>query len=137
MNGPAIVIQMLLANQGLLAVVPADKIFPGLVKVNTVLPAVAVTEVSCVESKTLSANSNKRYTVSRVQVTTLAKTYGQKRAVVELVRRALPNFHGTLAGVDVEAIIPEPRGPDLENAEASISMQTQDYMVSFQSVAPG
>lgn len=124
------VIRHLLANHApLTAVVPAARIMGGDLPQGTALPAISVSHVSGKSSKEISAQS--RDCTSRVQVTIHAATYPQQKAVLALVRAAVPRTHGTVAGVVVDSITREDDGPDFRDDEAGIYLQTQDFFVKY------
>lgn len=118
-------------NSNLIAAVPAAKIFAGQIPINTVLPAVAVNEISTTEYLTVALNESKVTETTRVQVSVQTKTYATQKSILELVRKALPNTHATVNGVDVDSIVPEGAGPDLRDDDANIFMQSRDFMVRF------
>jgi hypothetical protein len=130
------VVYLLTHNAPLLAAVPAEKIMPGAVPLDTVLPAIEVNEVSLVESGTVAMNGSTLLATSRVQVTVLAKTYPTQKSILELVRKALPVSHTTVNGIVVDCIIPDGKGPDMRDDAATIFMQSRDFIVSFQESAP-
>lgn len=123
-------VRHLLANSaGLIAVVPATRIAAGPLPQGTALPAIAVTHVSGTTNSLISEQG--RAVTARVQVTIMAATYVQQKAVLALVRAAVPRTRGTVNGVAVETILREPDGPDFGDYEANIYMQTQDYIVKY------
>lgn len=122
-------IRYILANNAnLIAVVPAARIFSGVVPLNTTLPAIAVNHISTIERNTVAMNTPTVLATSRVQVTVLAKTYASQKSVLELVRKALPNAKGVINGVTVDSILPDISGPDLRDDDAGIYMQSRDFM---------
>src|SRR5688572_15144732 len=112
MSGAAIVGTLLRANAALIAVVPAAKIFNGVIPINTVLPAISITEVSAVDTRTLRMTETPLIT-SRVQVTVQTKNYAQQKQVIELIRKALPHTRGTVGSYSVDRILPDSAGPDM------------------------
>lgn len=127
------VIRYLLANHAnLTAVVPAAKIMAGEIPLNTVLPAIAVNEISSVERTTVAMNTATVLTTSRAQVTVMSKTYDEQKSILALVRNACPVSRGTVNGVVVDSIIPDIVGPDLRDDVAGIFFQSRDFIVKFQ-----
>lgn len=125
-------IRYLLANNAnLIAVVPATKIMAGAIPLNTVLPAIAVNEISGVERHTVAMNTANVLVTSRVQVTVMSKTYTQQKSILALVRKACPVSRGTVNGIAVDSILPDTIGPDLRDDDAGIFMQSRDFMVKF------
>jgi hypothetical protein len=124
------VVRHLLANNApLIAVVAATKVFSGSVPQGTVLPAISVLHVSGVWGSEVSQQS--KHCRARVQVSVMASSYPQQKAIIKLVRDAVPRTRGAINGVAVESILREPDGPDFRNDEAGIFMQTQDFLVSY------
>lgn len=133
MSGVAIVRTLLVANANLIAQVPAVKILAGVVPQETVLPAIALTEVDETERMTMAMDRPQTSILrrSRVQVTVLTKTYPTMKSILELVRRAVPHTRGLIAGCQVQAILPDSAGNDEQDVQAVIFYQTRDFIVSF------
>ena len=125
------VVRYLLANNAaLIASVPATNIMAGKIPQGTVLPAISVMHVSTVRRNTVTKEAQVLCT-SRVQVTVMAKTYPSQKALLRLVREALPRTRGTVNGVEVDDILPDIEGPDFgDDTDASICMQSQDFIVT-------
>ena len=127
-----IAIRYLLANNApLLAVVPAAKIMAGVIPIETVLPAIAVNHISTVERNTVAMNSAKVMATERVQVTVQAKSYADQKSILDLVRKACPNTHATVNGIEVDSILPELAGPDLHDYDLGIFLQSRAFIVKF------
>lgn len=126
------VVRYLLANSApLTAVVAAAKIAAGPVPQDTELPAIAVTQISGVQTNTVAMNAAAYQVRERIQVTAYAKTYPQMKAILALVRAALPLSRGTVNGVAVDSILPDSDGPDLFDHEAGAHEQSIDFIVKF------
>jgi hypothetical protein len=132
MSGVAVIRHLLATNSTLVAQVPAAKIMAGVIPLNSVLPAVSVTEVDTVDRTTLGMNTTKVLLTERVQVTVMTKSYTLQKTLLDLVRKACPNSRGTINGVEVESIVPDGSGPDLSETELGIYMQSRDFIVRFQ-----
>ena len=117
-------------NANLIAVVPAAKIFSGVIPVNTALPAIVVKHIDDVEYKTLK-NSGAKTITARVQVTVQATTYATQKSILELIRLALLTTRSTVNGVAVDSISSEGSGPDLSDVDAGIFEQSRDFMVVY------
>ena len=131
MSGTSVV-RYLLANNGpVIAAVPAAKIFVGVVPLNTVLPAIAVQEITGQERLTVSMAESNRLRTDRVQVTVMALTYTLQTSILALVRTALANQHATINSVAVLDILPDTRGPDFFESDTLIYLQTQDFIVRW------
>lgn len=125
-----------LANDaGLTSVVPAGRIKPGVLPVNTPFPCVQVEEVDVNDRNTVSMADATRLLTSRVQVTVFSKTYSQKKSLIELVRKACPNTSGSINGVTVDCVLPQGAGPDLDDEEQQIYSQSRDFMVRWQATS--
>lgn len=125
------VVRYLLANNAaLIEVVPAAKIQAGATPQGTVLPAIAISHVSTVRRKTVQRAATE-YCTARVQVTVQAKSYPQKKAILALVRAALPPTRGTISGVDVDNVLHDIDGPDFFDGETGIYMGSSDFTVTF------
>jgi len=131
MSAVAAIRYLLANNVSLIAAVPAAKIMPGPVPLNTVLPAIGVNEISTVERTAVAIDGADVFTTARVQVTVLAKTYPDQKSILDLVRKACGNTRGTINGVVVDSIISDGAGPDFRDNEAEIYMQSRDFMVKF------
>ena len=126
MSGTAIVRSLLAANGALIAVIPAARIFCGVIPINTELPAIAVTQVSGVQRNTLGMNASSYMVTDRVQVTVLAESYTLQKSYMALIRAALPNTRGTVNGFSVDSILIDVEGPDMLDFQ-----QSTDFMVRF------
>lgn len=118
-------------NATLIAAVPAANIFTGFIPIDTELPALCVNHISSTEITSVATTETKKLATSRVQVTVQAKTYSDQKAILDLVRKALPNTRGTVNSVEVDSILPDGAGPDMHDADAQIFMQSRDFIVRF------
>ena len=135
MSAVKVIHYLLTHNSNLLAVVPATKIFSGAIPLNTVLPAIAVNEISVTERRTVGMNTSNILTTARIQVSVTAKSYAEQKSILELVRKACPNTTGIVNGVTVDSILPELAGPDLRDDDAGVYLQTRDFIVKFNATA--
>jgi hypothetical protein len=125
------VVRYLLANNApLVAVVPAEKIQPGVIPQGTVLPAIAISHVSTVRRKTVDRGATE-YCTARVQVTVQSKSYAEQKRTLRLVRDALPRTRGTVHGVEVDNILHDIDGPDFNDSDTEIYMGSSDFIVTF------
>lgn len=131
MSGVSVARYLLSQNQALIAVVPAAKIFVGVVPLSTVLPAIAVQEISGQQRLTVAMTEANRMRTDRVQVTVMSLTYALQKSIMNLVRTALANQHATINSISVLDILPDIRGPDLWESDTLIYLQTQDYIVRW------
>lgn len=131
MSGVAIAWYLLKTNSALTNVVPAARIYSGVIPLNATLPAIGLTQISGVQHNNVGMNSALYLVADRVQVSVLSKTYPLQKSILELVRDALPNTHGTVNGFACDSIIPDTEGPDLFDSELAIYEQSQDFFVRF------
>jgi len=135
------VIRALLANAAAVtSVVPATRIMAGDLPLNTVLPAIAVTQISSVPMNLLKINDSPKMHTDRVQVTVLFKGsegtpsgtgYEGAKALLKLVLAACPSQRGTVNGFAVDSIIPDIEGPDLSDDTTALYSQSRDFIVRY------
>jgi hypothetical protein len=131
MSGVIAIRSLLANNTAVLAVVPATKIMAGVIPLDTVLPAIGISHISTTERNTVAMDTAQVMATERVQVTVQAKSYADQKSILELVRKACPNTHGTVNGIEVDSILPEIAGPDLRDDELLIFVQSRDFIVKF------
>lgn len=133
MSGAAIITALLLADAVLLDLLlgEPDRLHVGVVPQNAPLPAVAIGQISGNPRNTLSSHEASVRRRERIQVTVLAKSYVEQRALIQTVRRACQYQRGTLAGMSQASVLPDLEGPDLRLDDPGIYMQTHDFTVSF------
>jgi hypothetical protein len=125
------VIYNLLANDAaLVAVVPAARIYPGVIPLNAVLPAIAYNFISGVEQTSIDLETLTER--ERVQVTVATKTYALQKTVKNLVIAACNHKKGIFNGVKTNSVIKDVVGPDFRDDEAVIFYQTVDFKVTYQ-----
>lgn len=129
MSGVAVVRSLLAANSGVIAQVPATKIFSGIIPQGSI-PAIGVSEITGQERLTVAMTGTKLRT-ERVQVTVQTKTYPTKKSILALVRAACRNRNGTVNNVEVDSILADIEGPDLDDPDAQIFTQSQDFIVKW------
>ena len=143
MSGVA-VIRYLLANDGpVLAIVPAARIVAGDLPLNTILPAIAITQISSVPQFGIRTNEGPRVHTDRVQVSVLFKGpqgappgtgYPGVRGLLALALAACPSQRGVINTFSVMSITPEPEGPDLFDQATALYSCSRDFFVRW--VAP-
>lgn len=131
MSGVAISRYLLANNATLIAAVPAARIIAGALPLNTVLPAISITQISGNERKTVAMSETKKFIAERVQITVFAKTYPLQKSLLKLVRSALPISRGTVNGYDCDSVLPDSEGPDIYDPVADIFEQSQDFFIKF------
>ena len=130
MNGVIAVRSLLVADTGVTALVPVARIAAGMLPQGTDLPAISLMSVSSVD-RNISAPGPKRRVTERVQVTVLAATYRQVKAILAAVRRAAADQMPTIDGLFDLTVHTDTAGPDFLDEETGIHMQSQDLRVSF------
>jgi len=130
MNGVIAVRSLLVADTGVTSLVPVARIAAGMLAQGTDLPAISLMSVSSVD-RNISAPGPKRRVTERVQVTVLAATYRQVKAILAAVRRAAADQMPTIDGLFDLTVHTDTAGPDFLDEETGIHMQSQDLRVSF------
>lgn len=131
MSGVKVVRYLLANNAPLTAVVAAAKIAACPVPLNTTLPAIAVMQISGVQTNNVAMNSAAYQVRERIQITAYAETYPALKSILALARAALPLSHGTVAGVVVDSVLPDSDGPDLFDSDTETHEQSIDFIVKF------
>ncbi len=130
MNGVIAVRSLLLADTGVTALAPPTRIAAGMLPQGTDLPAISLMSVSSVD-RNISSPGPKRRVTERVQVTALARTYPEVKAIIAAVRQAAADQMPTIDGLFDVTVHTDSAGPDFLDEETGIHMQTQDFRVSF------
>jgi len=130
MNGVIAVRSLLVADTGVMALVPAVQIVAGTLPQGTTIPAVALMSVSSVD-RNIPAPGPKRRVTERVQVTVLASSYPAAKTIIRAVRAAAADRMPAIDGLTEVTVHTESAGPDFLDEETGIHMQTQDFRVSF------
>lgn len=141
MSGVAVIWYLLKTNSPVLAVVPAARIMAGDLPINTVLPAISVTQISSVPYNAIRPNETPKVHTDRVQVSVLVKGpqgtpsglgYPGVKALQALVLAACPSQRGTVNGVVVQSIVPDIEGPDLYDDAIALFSGSRDFLVRWQ-----
>lgn len=130
MNGVIVVRSLLVGDTGVTELVPVARIAAGMLPQGTDLPAISLMSVSSVD-RNIPAPGPKRRVTERVQVTVLAATYRQVKAILAAVRKAAADQMPTIDGLFDVTVHTDSAGPDFLDEETGIHMQTQDLRVSF------
>lgn len=130
MNGVIAVRSLLIANAGLTALVPEERIAAGALPQSTLLPAISLLSISRVD-RHIPAPGNQVRALERVQVTALAATYPETKAILAAIRRAAFAQMPVVPEISEVTVHTDMAGPDLFDEETGIHMQTQDFRVSF------
>jgi hypothetical protein len=141
-SGVAVIRHLLANTAAVTAVVPAARIMAGDMPLNTVMPAIAVTQISSVPRYTVKMNEARVQHTDRVQVSVLVKGpqgtpaglgYPGVRSLLTLVLAACPHTHGTVNGIDVDSILPDTEGPDLSDDASALYSGSRDFIVRWNS----
>ena len=130
MNGVIAVRSLLVADTGVTSLVPVVRIAAGMLPQGTDLPAISLMSVSSVDRNVPAPGPNRRVT-ERVQVTVLARTYPEVKAIIAAVRQAAADQMPAIDGLFDVAVHTDSAGPEFLDEETGIHMQTHDFRVSF------
>lgn len=128
MRAEKVIHDLMAADPGLAALV-STRIYPGRLPQQTPMPAISYEFVSGSEILPINAQAGGALMKSRVQVTALAKSYSDCKAVLEAVRKAVLYQRGRISGVQVISITRDTVGPDLRDDELGLYLQGVDYVV--------
>lgn len=131
MSAVAIIRALLIANPSLIAVVPAARIVSGIIPIGTAVPCIGITQVVGVEVPHIDANSPVGLVDKRVQVTVIASSYPSQKSLLDLARKACNYQRGVLSGFSVVSVRRVNEGPDFNDREAGICMQSLDFSVLY------
>jgi hypothetical protein len=130
MSDVKVICHLLTNNAPLNTVVPAAKIYSGVIPLGTAAPAIGISHISTIRTHLIAA-SGTELCRSRVQVTVMAANYPNQKAILKLVRSALPNVSGAISSVDVDSLLHEIDGPDWYDDASGLCAGSIDYMVMF------
>ena len=130
MNGVIAVRALLVENGALTSLVPDARITAGTLPQSTTLPAISLLSISRVD-RNIPAPGVRKRARERVQVTALAATYPETKAILAAVRRAAADQMPVIQEISEVTVHTDATGPDLFDEETGIHMQTQDFLVSF------
>lgn len=138
MSGVAVIRYLLANHSPLTAVVAAAKIMAGTLPESVKPPAISVTTVSTIPRNTLAMTEAKALVTERVQVTLHVhqseregSDYAGLSTGMRLIRQACPNQRGTVNGIELDSIMPDITGPDLEAIDEGIIARSQDFIVKW------
>lgn len=148
MSGVAVIRYLLANNAAVLSALgsgppaAASRVVAGDLPLDTVLPAIGITEVDSQPRLTVAMTESGRMHTERVQVTAHYKGprgtpsgtgYVGVKAMMPLILAACPHTHGTVNGINVVSIQPDTEGPDLQNDAESIFSCSRDFLVRWKS----
>lgn len=132
MSGTLIVRTLLVADAPLLAVpVSATWIRAGVdLPLKTESPAILVLGVGSVPFNRIKAGATQIHS-ERVQVYVLSRDYEQIKTILRLVRAAVLDTHGTVAGFNVIDITLDVESPELRDEPTGLMAQSRDFIVRW------
>jgi hypothetical protein len=133
MTGVDIIGALLRADDGLIAIVPIERIKAGQLPDNVALPALLVRLVSSIERLTLNRSGVVRAT-DRVSVTVRAGNYRDQVNIIRMVRSLCAGQVGDVGGGSGVSILTAGTGPDVLGPANSFE-QAQDFRVTFNTPA--
>lgn len=130
MNAVLIIRALLIAHAPVIAIV-GSRVHAGIVPAGTLFPMVHIKEISRIERHTVGLDSQYVLATARVQVTAIAKSYSEQKALLNAVKLGPGAHTGSIAGLTVRSITRDSVGPDLYDSEADIYEQSRDFKVTF------
>lgn len=133
MDGVSVIKALLAADAAVLALVPIDRIEAGILPPGTTLDAISIADVSQVDRKVLKPGAT-RHVTERVQVTALAATYPQLKAILRAAKHACDGFIGAIAGLTGVTVHFDSAGAYICDEASSIHMKSHDFKVGYTEV---
>ncbi len=130
MDGVAVLRTVLVADATVTGIVPAGNIKAGDLPQGVSLPAISIKSISRVD-RNIPSPGVYRHVTERVQVTVLASTYPQQKAVMRAIRAAAADTFPVINGLTRVTVHTDSAGPDLMDENASIFGEAQDYRVTY------
>lgn len=132
MSAEKALFNMLSTHSPLTAIVPVGRIYPSLIPLGAMLPAIAYSLVSRVEDTSVSLTTI--IARSRVQITVAVSgvtptSYASVKNIAKLVKAACNNRRGTFNTVEVRSSILELEGADFRDDTSEISYSTIDFRI--------
>ena len=132
MSAVAIIRALLTAHAPLTALVPADRIFAGIVPQGQPLPAISIQEVDGYELGTVARQQATTSNRSRVQVTVVSGSLHAQKTILAAAKLDPGVHRGTWGGFKTLSVLPGGVGPDLNNLDDDgIYEQSRDFVVTF------
>lgn len=134
MDGEAAIIQLLANDAGVTALVdPNDspsRISADVLGQNVTLPAIRTELISSVERNVPNPGA-KRHVVERIQVTCLAATVPEAKALRRAVKAACADKFPVVAGISDVVVLLDGAGPDGLDEMTMARAALQDFRVSY------
>jgi hypothetical protein len=113
------------------AALVGTRIYAGLVPEGATYPVLHIKEISRRERLTTDLESKNVLVTARVQVTAIARSYAECKALLQAAKLGAGSHRGTVAGVSVDSVTRHPVGPDFYDEEVKTFEQSRDFMVVF------
>lgn len=130
MSGVVICRQLLAGHAPLLALIPASRMFTGVVPQGTPLPCLAITTVSSTDRNTVAAMPIVKV-AERVQITIMGATYPAVKSALLQARKACRNKLGAVGTFLNITCRLDGTGPDFNDIDAGFCMQSQDVFLTY------
>ncbi len=130
MSGVPIIVQLLLADVGVAALVKPENIVGDDLPQGATLPGISVTSISRREHNPLTKQA-KRFVTERVQAKVMGETAPKRAAVIAAVRKAAAYAQPNVGDLTNIVVILHGTGPEGRDLESGILSQPQDFSVSY------
>lgn len=135
MSAEKVIFHLLKSHAPLTAIVPLTRIYPSLIPIGTVLPAIAYSLVSTVEDTSIGMTTQQ--VKSRIQVTVAVSginstSYAMSKALIKLIKTACNHKQGLFNGVITNSVIRDIESPDYRDDDTEITYNSIDFKVSYQ-----
>ncbi len=113
------------------AAIVGVRIYGGKVEEGTQYPYLFIHEVSRIERLTSSLAGASVLVTARVQVTPIARSYGECKALLQAAKLDAGAHTGAIAGVTVRSITRGAVGPNFHDAATDTYEQSRDFTIVF------
>lgn len=132
MNGVDILRALLMADADVVAAVNGQ-IMAGTIPVNTVLPAIKISQISANRHPTISQTRENSLITARIQVGVKAKSYAQMADLIFLARLGRSSYSNMqVAGMLVNSVLQAGISPEFIQDDIGLFEQSRDFMVTYQ-----
>ena len=127
MSAEKVVYNLLSTDAALKLIVPTARMFAGVVPIGATYPALCYNLVSSSDITAIGLTTIKSR--SRIQVTVVAKSYPDVKALADKVRIACNLKQGTFNGVVTDSVIMDNIGADYRDDETGVFYSTVDFNI--------
>lgn len=127
MSAEKVIYNLLSTNAALKAVVPVARMYAGVIPVDATHPALCYNLISEYDNTAIGMTTLK--TRSRIQVTAVAASYPNVKALVQLIMTAANLKRGTFNGVVTDSVILDSIGADFRDDESGVYYSTVDFNI--------